>query len=262
MSLPLSTDLKRALVVSIHDVSPFTLDATQKMLADLHSWGVQAVSLLVVPNHHHRGHFLDHPEFCCWLRERADAGDEIVIHGYYHRRDRHEFESLRDKLVTRFYTADEGEFYDILGADAIRLVQMAREDFSTLKMRPRGFIAPAWLLSEGGETALRVLGMKYTTRLRTLHDLVTGEVWETQSLVWSVRKFWRRIVSLRWNALLFGRLRENPVMRISLHPPDIGYRSIWRQVQRLVTQALADREPVTYLQWIETRRKPAHADQS
>jgi predicted deacetylase len=238
------------------------MEATQQMLADLEKWGVKAVSLLVIPNHHHRGHFLDNPEFCAWLRQRVDKGDEVVIHGYYHRRDRHEFETFRDKVVTRFYTADEGEFYDILGADAIRLVQTAREDFAKLKMHPRGFIAPAWLLSEGGERALQLLGIQYTTRLKTLHDLSTGETWETQSLVWSVRKAWRRITSLRWNALLYRRLRDKPVMRMSLHPPDVRYRSIWRQVQRLVTQALADRESLTYQQWIETSRKPANAVQS
>ena len=77
----------RSLVISIHDVSPLTREATERILSELTELGVRKVSLLVIPDHHHKGHFLDDPGFCTWLEERAAAGDEVVIHGYYHRRD-------------------------------------------------------------------------------------------------------------------------------------------------------------------------------
>ena len=64
----------RSLVVSIHDVSPMTQEATEHMMAELAEIGVHKLALLVVPNHHCKGHFLDHPDFCLWLQAQAKAG--------------------------------------------------------------------------------------------------------------------------------------------------------------------------------------------
>lgn len=240
---------RRGVTISIHDVSPITWETTRDILARLEALGGRHFALLVVPNHHYRGHFLDHPEFCAWLRERAALGDEIVVHGYYHQREPHGGEGLLASLTTRFYTAGEGEFYDIGGAQALRLVSTALGEFRTAGLRPTGFIAPAWLLSAPGEAALRKLGLDYTTRLTTLHDL-QGSDYPSQSLVWSVRSLWRRVVSRLWNASLARRLRGNPFLRIGIHPVDFQHKRIWRQIEHLTQRALADRTPVTYQEWV------------
>jgi len=251
-----------ALVVSIHDVSPLTWEATERILERLEKLGLGATSLLVVPDHHQRGHFLDHPEFCSWLRCRAQQGDEPVIHGYFHRRNRRPRETLRERLTTRFYTAGEGEFFDIAGADALWLVSQARQDFRKIGLDPQGFIAPAWLLSAPAEAALRKLGLAYTTRLGSVIDLARGQEYASQSLVWSVRSLWRRLASRRWNASLYKRLRAAPLLRIGIHPVDLEHPSIWGQIEALTERALAERQPLTYLRWIETSRTAAHALQS
>ncbi len=75
-----------ALVVSLHDVSPLTRDVFTAMLKELAGVGVTKTSLLVIPDHHHRGHMLDDAGFCRWLEGLAKAGHEVVIHGYYHQR--------------------------------------------------------------------------------------------------------------------------------------------------------------------------------
>src|SRR5882757_6813825 len=54
----------RSFVVSLHDVSPHTWEASARLLADLAAWGVPRTSLLVVADHHHRGHFLADEAFC------------------------------------------------------------------------------------------------------------------------------------------------------------------------------------------------------
>ena len=107
-----------ALVVSLHDVSPWTRPACEAILATLGDLGIRTCSLLVIPNHHHRGHFLQDPDFCQWLRGLSQDGHEIVLHGYYHQRPRRETESMTAQITTRFYTADEGEFYDLEEAPA------------------------------------------------------------------------------------------------------------------------------------------------
>src|SRR5207302_5500085 len=129
--------------VSIHDVSPLTRAATARILDELRALGVARTSLLVVPNHHRRGHFLDDADFCSWLRGLSDGGHEIVIHGYFHQRARRESESAKAKWVTRVYTADEGEFFDIAADAARELFEKARAEFARIGLHPAGFIAPA-----------------------------------------------------------------------------------------------------------------------
>lgn len=248
------TTLGRSLVVSLHDVSPHTHAECAAILDELRALGVPHTSLLVIPDHHHRGHMLADTNFATWLREQAAAGNEVVVHGYHHQRTRRDGESVQAKLTTRFYTADEGEFYDLDRSTATALVNKARGEFAELGVETAGFIAPAWLLSTEAENALRDLHCEYTTRLATVLDLRTGRTFPSQSQVWSVRSGWRRQMSLAWNALLFRRLRKNPLLRISIHPVDLRHAKIWQQIRKLITRALADREPLTYLAWLTRQR--------
>lgn len=241
---------RQTLVVSIHDVSPRTFPDSVEMLDCLRRLGVKRTSLLVVPDHHRRGHFLEDAQFCQWLREQAAAGHEIVAHGYCHERARRPAERTCDKWVTRVYTSGEGEFYDIEEQEAARLLGRARADFAQAGLHPEGFIAPAWLLSAAAERALCAQGWLYTTRLGSVQHLPSGQRFASQSLVWSVRQAWRRAVSLGWNALLFRRLLANPLLRIGVHPPDLHHPAIWRQICALTARALANREATTYAAWV------------
>ncbi len=246
--MPLSA--ARALVISIHDVSPGTWPACVQILAEMSALGVERTSLLVIPDQHRRGHFLADERFCEWLREMERAGCEIVTHGYYHQRLRRGGEGAMQKITTRIYTADEGEFFDLDRETARELVSKANAQFAQAGLHPCGFIAPAWLLSAEAEAALCELGVDYTTRLGSVTDLRTGRVWRSQSLVWSVRAAWRRAMSRAWNAVLFRRLQINPLMRISVHPVDIEHDAVWRQICDRVRRALEDREALTYHAWL------------
>ena len=104
---------RAALVVSIHDVAPGTLAATRLMLAELERAGIDRCSLLVVPNYHGGQPVSEFPGFIEAMRGFERDGHEIVLHGYYHLRQRRAGESLRERAVTSVYTAGEGEFYDL-----------------------------------------------------------------------------------------------------------------------------------------------------
>lgn len=244
-----------ALVVSIHDVSPLTHDRVIAMLDDLAALGVTRTSLLVIPNHHHRAPMNADKGFCAWLGKLAEAGHEIVLHGYHHRRGPEEKPgevggSLRDHLITEYYTAGEGEFYDLSEVAAGDRLARGLEDFRAAGFVPTGFIAPAWLLGEAAERAVKTAGFAYTTRLKNFKDLETGRVANSQSLVWSVRSGWRRQVSLGWNAFLAARLTNDPLVRVGLHPPDWDHKVIRSQIQKLIGAMLAGRTVMTYDQWL------------
>ena len=242
--------VQRALVVSIHDVAPSTRAKVEKILVELAGHKVHTCSLLVVPDYHRQGCSLADCGFRSWLHELAAHGHEIVIHGFFHQRARRNDENTRAKVVTRLYTADEGEFFDLEYDEALRLIQNALNDFENHGFHPSGFIAPAWLLGAEAERAVIDAGMSYTTTLRTVRDFDGGLTIPSQSLVYSVRSGLRRISSLAWNRALFCRLTSNPLLRLGIHPPDIAHGAVWRQIGKIIDAALRDRHSVTYRAWL------------
>jgi predicted deacetylase len=243
---------RRALVVSIHDVSPLTWEMVTQMLHDLTKAGVDRVPLLVIPNHHKMAPIREDAVFCEWLSTAAQR-HEVVLHGYFHMRPGG-VRGWWDTAVTEHYTAGEGEFYDLPEGEASSRLEKAKRDFAATGLSPRGFIAPAWLLGAEAEAAVKKAGFDYTTRLRSFKDLVTTRETNSQSLVWSVRAGWRRVLSLWWNALLARRLWEEPLLRIGLHPPDWKHGRIRRQALGLIRAALAGREAMTYEDWLARLR--------
>ena len=241
-------------VVSLHDISPSSQVVAEKIISELGHRGVRMCSLLVVPDYHHQGAAMKDRQFALWLRDLESAGHEIVIHGYFHERRRGQDETLREKFLTRFYTNDEGEFYDLGYEEAFRRITAARDEFLANGLTPRGFIAPAWLLGKDEERAARDADLEYTTRLRTVRDLRSGEDFPARSLVYSVRSNWRRRVSLIWNAALFQFVKHAPLLRLGIHPPDYSYRTIWRQIVDLIDAVDGMRTATTYRDWIAEQR--------
>ena len=224
--------VQRALVVSIHDVAPVTRSPVERLLTQLACAGVPHCSLLVVPDYHRTGRSLGDAAFTGWLQDLHAQGHEFVIHGFYHQRARRAGESTREKVVTRIYTAGEGEFYDLGYEEALGRIRDAQDEFAARGFHPAGFIAPAWLLGVEAMRAAGDAGLRYTTTLRGVLNLATGEEFFSKSLVYSTRSGWRCAVSLFWNRALFRRLTKNPLLRLSLHPPDIDHRAIWQQIRR------------------------------
>ena len=245
---------EKALVVSIHDVSPATRMRTEQILADLKSIGLNRASLLVVPDHHHRGLVSEDSGFARWLEAASEQGHEAVLHGYFHLRENRTADGPLKRLITRSYTAGEGEFFDLGEAAARDLLDRGKEAVEACGVKVSGFIAPAWLLGGEAELAVREAGFQYTTRIATVSDFVTGAVHRSRSQVWSVRAGWRRICSLGWNTLLFQQTLEAPLTRIGIHPPDWDHPQIREQIMRLVGKAVAARKPMTYEGWVARMR--------
>ncbi|MEI8292541.1 MAG: polysaccharide deacetylase family protein [bacterium] len=248
------TTTTRALVASIHDVSPLTLRQCERILQDLKKIGCRTTSLLVIPDHHRLGSISRDTAFTSWLRDRVAEGHEAVLHGYYHLRDRCGADGLFKRIVTQSYTAGEGEFFDLGREEAIKRLKLGLSEFAACGLEPVGFIAPAWLLGQEAEEAVRELRFEYTTRIACVSDFRTETIHHSRSLVWSVRAVWRRVCSLAWNRLLASSLRDAGLLRIGIHPPDWDHSSIRNQILSLSSAALAGRRSMTYQQWLAATR--------
>ena len=121
-----------------------------------------------------------------------------------------------------------------------------------------GFIAPAWLLGEEAERAVREEGFGYTTRIGSVIDCKAGVSYPARSMVYSVRAGWRRGMSLFWNEWLFRRLRTAPLLRIGLHPPDWKHQAIRNHILKSLRLAVRTREATTYREWLDRERSSVH----
>ena len=240
-----------ALVVSIHDVSTVTRPMVDLIIRDLAEVGVPVTSQMIIPDHHHKGRIDADPEFSACLRELVAKGHEVVLHGCYHLRPVQTSEGLVTRLVTRSYTAGEGEFYDLPFAEACDLLRQGRECLMGCGVESVGFIAPAWLLGKEAERAVKDAGFAYTTRIAEVLDFRHGTSHASRSMVYSVRAGWRRAVSLLWNEVLFHALRGAPLLRIGLHPPDWEHEKIRRHLLACIRSASEVRLVTTYREWLD-----------
>src|SRR6266513_1041917 len=250
---------RRSYVVSVPDVSSKIKAASGKIITAPKDAGVRTASLLVVPNYHRQGSSTADPAFVSWLRDLEARGYEIVIHGYFHQRPRRANERIIEKFMTRTYTRDEGEFFDLDYDEAFARITKARDEFKAARLSPLGFVAPAWLLSVEGERAARDAGMQYTTRIDSVLDLLTGEREPTRSLVYSTHSGWRRTVSLGWNAALSRSLEMRELARLSIHPPDFAEPKIRTQILQFIDRFVRTRNPTTYRDWIGSQRTNRNA---
>jgi len=233
--------MKPALCVVMHDVSPATLAHCERVLHAVREVARVPLSLLAVPRYHCALHSRD---FDGWLRWAAGGGDEVVLHGYTHWDDGVPH-GLADHLRRRVYTRCEGEFCALDEGEATRRLLAGAQWFRGLRLPLHGFVAPAWLMSEGTWAALRRFGLRYTCTLSQLVLLPERRAIFSQSLVYSERSAWRRAMSIEWNRAWAVAQRRRPLLRLELHPRDADDARLRGAWQHLLEAALREREPMT-----------------
>ncbi len=235
----------RWLAAVVHDVAPTTWRQCRGLVDALDELGLRPLSLLTVPRYHGSAR---HEAFERWLQLRAEAGDELVLHGYEHR-DPMPRRGPWQQLRRGVYTQGEGEFAALPYEEARRRLRAGRRWLESLGVRPAGFVAPAWLLSEGSWRALREQPLQYTCTLRHIVLLPEGPTLACMAQVWSARKTWRRVASAWWNAGLLRLQSGRPLLRLELHPTDAGHHTSDRSWRQVAAAAVAQaRRPVSLRQ--------------
>ncbi|MBN6774002.1 DUF2334 domain-containing protein [Pseudomonas granadensis] len=245
---------RRAVLLVLHDVSPETWADYQPFVEAVDAMGAVAMTWLVVPDFHRRNALDAHPAFRRLLDERLARGDELALHGYYHDDQEPGPRTPRDWFMRRVYT-HEGEFYRLSRETALSRLHAGLEIFQCHNWPVHGFVAPAWLMSDGTRQALRELPLQYTSDPQHIYRLPDFTAIDAPGLVWSARSAWRRGLSKVLSDQREQRWRWAPVIRLGLHPVDMRHlfsRNYWLQT---VERLLADgRDPMTKINWLARQR--------
>jgi predicted deacetylase len=239
----------KSLIVSLHDAHPGSHAAIAEQVAFLAKYDITRSSILVVPEFHHEGLLTKDTAFCDTVSGWQSAGHEIVLHGYFHDRKESPRENLSTLFWTRLYTNQEAEFLDLPPETARDRLNKGRALFDSLGWRATGFVAPAWLMASGLTNLLAEMGFAYTTRVSEIIPLLPGvnRLIPSQSLCYSTRAGWRRFASGIWNKHLYGRLRDTNLVRLSLHPRDLEFPLMRRQIDQILRASLKRGfQPTTY----------------
>jgi uncharacterized protein len=232
----------RYLTVVIHDVAPATWGACQRLMtlvqAEARAAGVRVpLTLLTVPAMHGEPAT---PAFVRWLHQQASRGHELALHGLTHRDEAPPPRSWRERFLRRWYTAGEGEFAALDAEESGERLSLGRRWADALRLPMRGFVAPAWLLSDGAFHAVEEAGFAYTCTLTELVAWPGRRRLHARSLVFSTRTWWRRALSVLWNTTLAWWLAPAPLMRLELHPADADHAAVRRCWRRILRRALRD----------------------
>ena len=247
----LAEGTRSALCIVLHDAAPSTRSACVRTLAAVRQVaGDVPVTILAVPRYHDEA---PSPPFEAWLGERSRLGDELALHGCTHRDDGVPHGRL-DAMRRSHYTRGEGEFWALSRQEALARIDVGIEWFARNGWPLAGFVAPAWLLGPGAREALVERPFEYTATLRQLVHLPGQQAETSQSVVYSTSSAWRRSTSLAWNALVALAERNNPVLRLELHPRDADFVAVRRSWQRILERALKRRRPATVADYMRRAR--------
>lgn len=235
----------RTLLTSIHDVSPRFESEIEGLLDLVEPHVGRRLAMLVVPNHWGGAPIIAGSPFGTRLRNWADAGIEMFLHGYFHRDDSVPQSSF-DRFKAHFMTAGEGEFLSLPREAAANRINEGQELIEDVIGRPiAGFVAPAWLYGRGALDALRDNAVSLAEDHMRIWSPKTGkQLAQGPVITWASRTRMRLASSLAAAALL--RHAPLSVLRVGVHPPDVHHPAIVRSIARTLEVASASRRCAGY----------------
>ncbi|MEO0063508.1 MAG: hypothetical protein RLZZ08_2068 [Pseudomonadota bacterium] len=221
----------RLLLASIHDVGP-GFEGPVDQLATLltERLGGPKFAMLVVPDHWGQNPLQPGTRFATRLRDWADAGVEIFVHGWFHKdTGAHRGSSA---FKARYMTANEGEFLGLSHAEAARRMAAGRDLVEDIIGRPAtGFIAPAWLYGSGAMQALRESSFMMAEDHMKVWLPRSGKVVARGPVItWASRSPARTASSLAFAALARQTLHPLKTVRVAVHPGDVTKDAILRSI--------------------------------
>jgi uncharacterized protein len=236
-------------LVSLHDVTPAhrsRLDRAEDLLTRAQ---IGRVAYLLVPDFHGRHRAAVDPEFREWCRRDRPFEVEWVLHGYSHVEDSVAACShgLRKRLARRFMTAGEGEFLALDARQQRERLAAGRQALADIVgVRPRAFVAPAWLFNDALLPELAALGFRYTEHHTAVIDVVRRVSRRCPVITWATRTVLRRVGSRCVCPTAFALFRRQPAIRLAIHPFDMDHPRTVDQIRGMIDTALQHRSAARY----------------
>lgn len=246
---------KPRFLVSLHDVTPRHAATIDRILGWMRREEILPVPLLVVPDFHGGWPLARHPDFCRKLVAWRGAGNELVLHGYFHLETRDGLPPppadepfsiphrpsaarrapLRQYLSRRFLTGGEGEFLALEPWEARERLErgLAMWRAAGLGERPAGFIPPAWLHDSSLDAVLGETGFSWTENHRGVRYM-DGRTVPCPVLSWASRDAVRRLGSSALCPWMARAWAGKPLVRVALHPNDFAWPSIVASIERTI----------------------------
>lgn len=232
------------LLVAIHDVTPAHASAIERL------WHICAdrrvlPALFVVPNWHGNWPLEDFRFFTDWARERASEGSDIFLHG-----ERHDEIGLprrfADEVRAIGRTNREGEFLTLNADAASSRIGRGLARLKRVGLSPMGFVAPAWLARRDCAPMALQHGLRVSEDARAIYLHARGTRLESPVVRWSARTEWRARISPAVASLVSWQHRRHWLVRIALHPQDLGHASTTASIEATLDRWVAQRTPWAY----------------
>jgi predicted deacetylase len=241
-----------ALLVSVHDVSPLTLEASQRAVALMESEGVpvRALTLLVIPRHEDHVPLDRHAPTRDWLRRLADSGAGMAMHGLTHRMEGRARDPWRWALAKGF-ARGQGEFLLSDRDDFARRLDASRAIFrrAGLDEALSGFVPPAWLLSEAALAEVRQSGFAFYERFS---GIVYRDVVRVRRLIGfgslTAIEACATTAYGQWQAT-----RAPADTRLAIHPADLARPSTVGAIRTILGSLRNRLQPLNYAEYLQSR---------
>ena len=238
-----------SLLVSIHDMSPLTIESSRRAVELAVSAGVprSALTLLVIPRHENRAPLDECVRTRDWVQSLVDDGACLCMHGLTHQMS----DRIRNPWQWAWaqgFARGHGELFLSDGVECGRRIDLARSIFrrAGLDRHVSGFVPPAWLISPDALRVVERAGFAF-------HERLSGIIHRG-----SIRA--RRLIgfgslnaveaSLTAGYAQVQSRRPAASTRFAIHPADLERQSSVIAIRSSLKRLLACLEPINYTDFL------------
>ncbi len=238
----------RRLLASIHDVTPHHAARLDRLVPIVErACGPGNFAMLVVPDFHRSGRLSDRPDFAKRLRDWADQGCEMFLHGFTHL-DETQHASRAARMKAERMTAGEGEFLGLSFEEATQKLVEGRKMVEDAIGRPvAGFIAPAWLYGPDSLRAIADEGFALAEDHFRVWCPQTDTVLTRGPVVtYASRSTPRLLSSILWSRIATLLLSRAKIVRLAVHPHDVDSPTLTDEISRALAAFTRSHRPSHY----------------
>jgi uncharacterized protein len=203
--------------------------------------------MLVVPDHWSSAPIRPGTPFASRLRGWAEAGIEMFVHGWTHKDDT-PHANAKDAAKAKHMTAGEGEFLGLSREEARARMARGIALVEGITGRPTaGFIAPAWLYSDGAKQALADTGFALAEDHMAVWQPTTGRrLAHGPVITWASRSRPRQLSSLAAAGVLRHALKGQRTVRVAVHPGDTTVPQLLTSIDKTFQAFARSHQPARY----------------